>query len=224
MRYQTIDKSSNSKTGPMGTVNADESTCPPDCPFKGSGCYGDNYHCRLNWDKVNAGARGGSIIDLTAWIRALPRYKLWRYGVIGDLPGKGNDVDRKALMDIVRANRFKFGYAYTHKPVIDNEKNAEAIRTANLNGFTVNLSANGVNHADELYALNIAPVVTVLPRKNFPKRTPKGVKIKLCPNYINDKVTCASCGLCQKRKRKYIIGLPAHGTGAKKVEAIYNAN
>ena len=49
---------------------------------------------------------------------------------------------------------------------IVNTAKAEAkriIKEANQNGFTVDLSANNLAHADKLKALNIAPVVVVLP-------------------------------------------------------------
>jgi len=50
------------------------------------------------------------------------------------------------------------------------DQNAVAIKCANQNGFTVNLSADSIEEADELVSLETGPVATVLPeetRKSF---------------------------------------------------------
>jgi hypothetical protein len=95
---------------------------------------------------------------------------------------------------------------------------------ANARGFTVNLSANNLEHADELYALGIAPVVVVLPIDAAkPFMSPAGHWVAICPATQRDDVTCASCGICAHSGRKAIIGFPAHGTGAKKAQAMFFA-
>ena len=91
---------------------------------------------------------------------------------------------------------------------------AAAVREANACGFTVNLSANNPTHADELAALSIGPVVTVLPAAvhgNVKVETPEGRRVVVCPATYREDITCASCGLCQVRDRKVIVGFPAHG-------------
>jgi len=69
---------------------------------------------------------------------------LWRHNEAGDLPGEGDDIDVPKLRALVQANRGKRGFTYTHKPVLDNPQNAVAIKCANQNGFTVNLSADSI--------------------------------------------------------------------------------
>jgi hypothetical protein len=97
----------------------------------------------------------------------------------------------------------------------------QAGQDANVKGFTINVSGNDVNHADKLKALNVAPVVVIMPRDaEKVSYTPAGNKVVICPAENNDKVNCVKCALCQDVKRDYIIGFRAHGTAAKSVELI----
>jgi hypothetical protein len=134
------------------------------------------------------------------------------------LPGLGEDIDATALSGLVKANQGRRGWTYTHKHTT--AANRDAIRAANANGFTVNLSANSLAHADELASYDCGPVAVVLPSdQNENTVTPEGRKVVICPATQRDNVTCASCGLCQKQ-RGAIVGFPAHGASAKKVSAL----
>lgn len=212
-------KSKNVKTGPIpvSTISAD--TCPDVCPLKKRGCYAEGGPLAWNWKRVTEGTQGGTWIDYTRAVRALPADQLWRHAQAGDLPGKGDRIDRQALDSLVRANRGKRGFTYTHKPVLDNIENTRAVYWANRNGFTINLSANDLHNADELSDLGIAPVVTVLPVDSPEKQTtPMGRTVIVCPAQSRDDVTCADCGLCQRQDRTVIVGFRAHGTSKRKVE------
>jgi hypothetical protein len=159
-------------------------------------------------------------------VKRLGRDVLWRHNVAGDLNGVDDCLDTTGLNQLVNANKGKRGFTYTHYPVLEQQSphaphNSEWIRVANLQGFTINLSGNDVNHADKLKALDIAPVVVLMPRgAEKVSYTPKGNKVVICPAEGSDKVTCLTCGLCQLPKRDYIIGFRAHGTAAKTVELI----
>ena len=112
----------------------------------------------------------------------------------GDLPGLGENIDAHALGQLTRANNGRKGFTYTHKH--STESNREAIRSANTNGFTVNLSANTLAHADELAEINCGPVVVVLPSDQIANTTtPAGRKVVICPATVRDDITCATCGL-----------------------------
>jgi len=142
---------------------------------------------------------------------------------VGDLAGKGDKIDTRKLNGLVKANKGRQGYTYTHKPVLTGEHaraNSRAIEAANKGGFTVNLSGNNAGHADRLANLGIAPVVTVVARDTADvSYTPQGRKIVVCPAQQRDDITCASCGLCA-RQRSVIVGFRAHGVNAGKIEAI----
>ena len=217
--YHMTAVSANTKTGPIPITTTSRDTCPDSCPFRGAGCYAENYPLRLHWDQVTAGARGGSLRDLCRDISRLPTGQLWRHNQAGDLPHEGGQIDRDAVRRITRANRGKRGFTYTHHDPTTGQ-NAETIAEANGKGFTVNLSANDLRHADELAALNVGPVVVVLPSDHADKvtRTPKGRRVVRCPATYREHgalSSCATCGLCQRQDRDYIIGFPAHGTRRK---------
>jgi hypothetical protein len=175
----------------------------------------------LHWLKVSQGARGGSLENLTDFIRGLPENQLWRMNQAGDLPGLGERIDAAALRKITKANTGKRGFTYTHK--YSKRGNLRHIKAANDGGFTVNLSANSPQHADELADTGAGPVVCVLDQATTKNTTtPAGRKIVVCPATVRDDVTCSTCGLCARSTRSVIIGFPAHGMAKKKASAISN--
>ena len=218
--YYLTEKSRNAKTGPIPVSTTSADTCPNDCPFRGNGCYADGYPLKGRWDEVTRGERGGSLATLCEQVAALPAGRLWRHNQAGDLPGDGERIDSAGLAAIVAANSGKRGFTFTHyNPA--RKRNAAAIRKANASGFTVNLSANNLEHADDLAALDIGPVAVVLPA-GFDGRqteTPAGRRVAQCPATYRD-TTCADCGLCAKRERRVIVGFPAHGINKRKASAV----
>jgi hypothetical protein len=160
--------------------------------------------------------------DFVNQVAALPANILWRHNQAGDLPGDGENVDRGALLALAGANAGKLGFTFSHYDVETNKHNRAAIATANAKGFTINLSANNLDHADKLADLDVGPVATVLPH-DFDARkttTPKGRLVAQCPATYRDDVTCKTCGLCQKQSRRVIVGFPAHGNSKKKASAV----
>lgn len=203
---------------PVSTTSSN--SCPSSCPFKGSGCYAELGAMRFHWKALDRGARGTQFENFLNQIKGLPKNQIWRHNQAGDLPGKGNRINRKQLEKLVEANKGRRGFTYTHKPMT--KANKEMIESANKSGFTINLSADTLKDADKLKALGIAPVVVVLPldvkEKSF--LTSGGNKVVVCPATYKEGVTCFSCQLCQKSQRSSIIGFPAHGMLKKKVSNI----
>ena len=214
-------RSSNAKTGPIPVSTTGAQTCPNSCPFKAGGCYAKGGPLAMHWRKVTEGERGTAWGEFCSTIKALPAGQVWRHNQAGDLPGDGDNIDVAALWQLVQANGDSRGFTYTHYDVTDAD-NASAVELANMYGFTVNLSANNVAHADELAALDIGPVVTVLDADASENTTtPAGRKVVVCPATQRDDVTCSDCQLCQ-RQRDVIIGFPAHGSSKRKASAIAN--
>lgn len=228
MFYVLKPVSSNSKTGPMPVSTSNSATCPDACPIKLKGCYAKYGPVGMHWRKLDNGESKNAVEwpQFIRQVKALSNNSLWRHNQAGDLNGVNDWIDVTNLDQLVKANKGKRGFTYTHYPVIDqfaprDRDNAFAIKTANDNGFTINLSGNDVNHADKLKALNIGPVVVIMPRDATKvSMTPAGNKVVICPAENTDKVNCLKCGLCQDAKRDYIIGFRAHGTAAKTVEVI----
>ena len=219
--YHLTRVSANSKTGPIPVSTTSSSTCPVTCPLKNNGCYAEHGKVGMHWRKVSSGERGGDVEQFAAQIKRLPRHQLWRYGQAGDLPGDGHRIDAHALAVIVEANKGRRGFAYTHYPV-DDPANAAAIAAANAAGFTINLSANNLDHADELAVADIGPVVVLLPpEQTKPTLTPAGRHVSVCPASIRDDIDCARCGVCAT-DRVAIIGFPAHGSGKAKAHKVFS--
>ena len=227
--FHLTRSSSNEKTGPIPVSTSPSSTCPDSCPLKGNGCMVIGPF-KWHWDKVSRGERGSPWETFLDELRTLPRGQLWRHNQAGDLPGDNEEILPEFLKDLVKANQGRKGFTYTHKPVLSEQagpvgSNRAAIKEANAQGFTINLSANGLNHADKLAALGIGPVCTILPDQNPVNRTtPQGRKVVICPAQTRDNTTCASCGLCQRADRSVIVGFMPHGSQQKKALAIARAN
>lgn len=219
-------KSRNTKTGPIPVSTTSANTCATSCLFNhenAGGCYAEsNFHLRQHWNKVSSGKRGDSNwSSFTSQIAKLRNGQLWRHNQAGDLPGDGDTINTAQLSQLVEANKGKRGFTYTHKPLT--AENAAAIKDANVNGLTINLSGNNLAHADELAAAKIAPVVVVLPASvegNVTVATPAGRRVVVCPATYREDVNCASCGLCQVRDRKVIVGFPAHGAATAAADAV----
>lgn len=217
-------RSANVKTGPIPTSVTSANSCPTSCPFMGSGCYAESGPLALHWAKTSTGERGMNWTEFCDMVRALPEGQLFRHNVAGDLPGLlgySESIDPVLLGELVHANIGKRGFTYTHKT--NYVGNHFWIKAANNWGFTVNLSANNLEHADTLARLDIGPVVTVLP-VDAPKTTitPEGRTVVTCPATYLDNVSCATCQLCQ-RQRSTIIGFPAHGTSKAKAQRVFFA-
>ena len=204
--------SSNAKTGPIPVTTTGQQSCPEVCPLKGAGCYAETGPISWHWKKVTNGIKGGSYDAMLDEVSRLPKGQLWRANAAGDLLHNAEIIDGAALIDLVKANKKSKakGFTYTHHDM-DSASNRDNVEYANNNGFTVNLSANSIDHADELKALNIGPVVTIMPLDcEKVTTTPAGNTIVQCPATYSD-ITCANCGICQVSTRKAIIGFPVHG-------------
>jgi hypothetical protein len=235
-KFLIVAKSGNRITGPIMVTTSPRVTCPLACPLRKGGaspeagvCYAEHGHLgHYIWnglDKTPAGRKISgripvySLKQLLQAIRNLPKGTLWRHNQAGDLPSTDQQtITREKLQQITAANTGRRGFTYTHFDVVENEANREAIREANQNGFTVNLSADTLEEADELAKTNCAPVTVVVPATTLENTiTPEGRKVVICPARVRKNINCSNCGLCA-RQRDAIIGFPALGPAkARKV-------
>lgn len=223
MRVHLVYKSGNVKTGPIPVSVTEKASCPPSCPFQGSGCYAETGPLALHWAKVGV-SRGTDWGAFCEKISQLPEGQIWRHNAAGDLPGEGDTLDVAALDLLVESNKGKRGFTFTHKPLT--AENISTIKAANENGFTINLSANNLDQADQYVSLGAGPVVVVLPSDSPDDafRTRGGNQVVVCPAVTARGeaigMNCAKCGLCSIPTRKSIIGFPAHGNRRRKVDAL----
>ena len=213
-------KSSNMKTGAIPVTTTEESSCSPSCPFINSGCYAKSGPLALHWKKVSNGTQK----NLTNWdglcsfIKDQEPNQLIRINQSGDLPHLNGDIDQDLLKQLVKANKGRKAYTYTHHKM--NRQNFDAIEQANKNGFTINVSTESLIKADRVIDLGLPAVTVVNSKDKPPTKTPKGRKVVVCPAQLsNKKVTCKTCKLCSKQ-RSYVIAFIAHGSQAKKVNEV----
>lgn len=206
----------NSKTGVMPITRSPATSCPDTCSLKNTGCYAETGFISIHWRKD--AIKGVDFNKMLTGIKKIQPGTVWRHNEAGDLDHNNGIVDTGMLEKLVLANKGKRGFTYTHHdPVL----NKDAIKKANEDGFVINLSADNLEIADANMALNIAPVVVLLPI-DAPKvsYTPNGHKVVACHADSTEKVKCANCKLCALPKRDYIIGFRAHGARKNKVAKI----
>lgn len=214
--------SNNAKTGPIPVTTSSENTCPTTCPLYGKGCYAKAGPIALHWRKVSDPAEKRSM-DTESFLKAiaeLPKGQLWRHNQAGDLVHHNGTIDTEFASKLIKANKRKNGFTYTHHDLNDND-NLRIVQDMNLSGFTVNHSADNVKQAVAAYKrFSHVPVVTLLPMDSPNVQTVSGVKVVACPAEKSKKVNCANCGLCADAKRSYVIGFRVHGTQKKAANII----
>jgi hypothetical protein len=219
MKWHLNMKSGNAKTGPIPVTTSSRKTCPPSCPFLKNGCYADNAPLAWFWDKVTAGTQGLAWEAFLRAVRMVPKDQIARFNQAGDLPGRGEHIDKDKMLSLVHATAGSKWFTYTHKHTTACDR--KLIKYANTNGFTVNLSANSLAHADTLAKTGAGPVVVILPSDATENTTTEeGRRVVVCPATQRDGVTCMTCGLCARADRTIIVGFPAHGSRMKKVEEV----
>jgi len=248
-RYHVTPISGNAKTGKITVTSQSRDTCWNGCAFHRK-CYAEDYRCGFHWDRIDR--QGVLFPEFVARLSALPDKpnQPARFGEKGDLPGVGATINRRnwnALRDVFHESARRW-FAYTHKPADTVTATLAgsriATRTIHVNrdvigetnaarDITLNLSANSLQHADTLAALNVGPVVAVAPASMAgTQRTPEGRAAVQCPATYRDDVSCGGgtlrgratqpCGgssgpLCWQPDRAFIVYFPAHGSRKRAV-------
>jgi len=218
LRFHLTRISGNSKTGPIPVTTSSRDTCPPSCPFRGSGCYAESGPLALHWQKVTNAERGVTFSEHCADLAKLPPDQLTRLNQAGDLPHTRGRISRRFIRGIVAACRKIKAYTYTHHRLNLGE-NLALLRFANRNGLTVNVSTESESAADDVIAAGLPAVLAVNSeesRKTW--HTPAGNVVLVCPAQTRD-TDCATCQLCQNRGRRVVVAFMAHGTSKRKANA-----
>lgn len=222
-----VADSGNLKTGHMPVSTSDMSTCPERCAFL-SICYASFGHTIFHWKKVPE--RGTDWASFAKRIAALPKGQLWRHNEAGDLPSSHGRINAAKLKALVKANKGRRGFTYTHHELTP--ANIAIIKHANANGFTINVSCETVGQVDYVRSLGLPAVLATPKGEPVPSMTPNGNSLRICPAVTTAEarkagrdvrqIQCVSCGICYNHDRISSIVFPAHGPGAKRVgEAIF---
>ncbi len=218
-KYLVTMRSGNPITGSIMVTTSPAYTCPASCVLKGDVCYASKgFLGGFIWTALGTSAVGAvignelaikSLAQLVLAIHSLPEGSVWRHNQAGDLMPDLSDrrlICAATLQILQEANRGRRGFTFTHfDPAI--EHNRSVILAANQAGFTINLSADDLHHADVLAEAACGPVAALLPRgQRHNTVTPSGRKVVICPARTHS-VTCSTCRLCT-RQRDFVIGLP----------------
>jgi hypothetical protein len=213
-----IPESGDKKTGRISVTYTDNSSCPARCPFKGHGCYAENFPCCLQWKK--APVKGVVASELKQVINNSAHTNVIRHNVAGDLgKNNSNNIDKDLLDSLITAYEGLTAYTYTHTAI--NKHNVELVKKASDKGFVINFSTETVKDMKKAVQAGCNAVITVNSMENN-VTTVEGVKIVKCPNSYKDNMQCKNCGLCWLKNRKFVVAFPVHGN--KKRAAKENAS
>ena len=226
MKYSLHQPASGNKVSPIHRTYSHKETCPDTCPLKdGGGCYAENFHTNLHWQKITDGERGKEWREFLRDVKQAPRGVLIRHNIAGDLPHNNGAIDSDRMAELTEAMtaRRKLPFTYTHHKLTAN--NIAELLKANQAGFTVNVSANNTAEAVRIKKNTGLPVVTLLPMNAPNVQTIDGVKIVACPAEKSDRVNCGNCAekFCGSREREFVIGFRAHGSKKKNADIIASA-
>lgn len=218
MRVHITAQSGNAKTGPIPVTTTERASCPTTCPFYDKGCYAKSGPLALHWRKVSDGERGTDWQGLCSFVSELPERQLWRHNQAGDLPHTQGIINTTLLGQLVRANKGKRGFTYTHHS-LKSDINTSALLAANALGFTINVSTESKDDAVTAFNKGL-PTVVVVPSDHADTAEHDGVKFVTCPAQTNDTMTCAQCGLCSQSQRQCVVMFKAHGNAKRHVSSL----
>lgn len=227
--FHLSKKSSNKKLGglPASTTSAD--SCPTSCGLYHV-CYAKKGPQSWHWAKVNKGTRGTDWPSFLAQVEKLKPGSLFRHNVSGDLPTVGGLLDTVKLDQLqcstVNAGISLYTYTHWHTDLNYSKANLDAIKRFSQPGFVINLSTEDVGKAAYYKTLGFDVVITnttvfefavnAIQDNKKPLRivsiddlaTP--VKVIPCPEQYTESATCATCKLCSRYNRDYVIAFKEH--------------
>lgn len=209
-----ISHSSNKKTGDISQTYSACNTCPTSCPFKGHGCYGENFTTKINWKKANCTEK-----TLATSMAEKGHTRIVRHNVAGDMCKPGtSELDSTLIRDLIKAWKAMKVTAYTYTHADKTPRNFLKVQHAIEQGFIVNMSCETLEQVEACHENNIPSVLAVYEwtEKDKVTRRIDGITYRLCPASHDKNMTCRDCGKCWKKDRKEVIVFPAHGYGKKK--------
>jgi len=233
--FHITEGTGNKKTGRITTTTTSRGSCTDACGFKTEvledgtvvrhGCYAEQYHMMMHWDKVDSGERGVPLDEFCERAKQLTFKSLVRHNQAGDLPGDGkHTLYRDACLKIAKAFRRVTAATYTAYPLTP--FNLETILEMLRLGFTVNKSCTSLAQVDVAMDKGV-PATVVMPTYTEGKKhmTPKDRLVVRCPAEYSKDISCANCGgnkgpLCWRPDRDFAVAFYAHGIFKGKVDKV----
>lgn len=218
-----LSKTSNKKLGKgvyASTTSAN--SCPITCGMFAK-CYAKKGPQSWHWAKVNRAERGTDWDTFCSQVEKLKPGTLFRHNVSGDLPTIGETLDTVKLDQLqcaVTNSGAKF-YTYTHWNI--SQTNRDIVKRFSQYGFTINVSTETIRTAAKYYLEGLDVVITDTALFKFAvnnlkaRRQPtkikycgEEVKVIPCPEQYTDSATCATCKLCTRVNRDFVIAFKEH--------------
>nr|DAG16829.1 MAG TPA: hypothetical protein [Caudoviricetes sp.] len=240
MTYKMIllPKSSNAKTGDVIQSYSSSSYCPKSCALKGQGCYAEQFHTKLQWDRCKNPQDPRYVDNFSDLMEALTtevslREKsqdkpvLFRHNVAGDMAIEGTSIlDSSKVYMVAHAieavnqvfPKSLVGYTYTHCRLDWNS--IQMMLDVKEKGFIINASCEylaEVVHAKD-YGIN-AVITSVDPEETKKEIAEKGIKSVQCPAQTHDGMTCDKCRICAGDRAAVVI-FKVHGIFARKARKV----
>lgn len=210
--YRLVRSSGNRKLGAsVFKTYASKNSCPNTCPFKGNGCFGENFPQDMAWNKVEQ--VGVDLPQLIDEIQSLPMRSKLRINVVGDYANPLEDIPKFSAV-VARKQLDVLNYTH-HKPT------PEVVAVAKAASYVVNFSGEHAGFAEWCLDNGVNAVIA-LPSFYKGKFIKCGmVNVVTCPAVYRE-VTCENCMLCAQDRveRKIAIGFPAHGTKKKAIDRV----
>lgn len=191
--------SGNMKTGNVSSWYSSPNTCPSRCPFKDNGCYAENFHCKMAWQKATH-----SLEECREKAYKLGILDLMRVNVAGDIAIPNTNRINKAFVDWMIDTFAEYTTIWTYTHCSPTAANIAVVKDAIARGFTISFSCESLKVAEKLHAEGV-PVVLATD-----KITETNSKYFVCQGG-KDGMTCRKCKMCTKPNRKKIIVFNLHG-------------
>ena len=210
---KAVEKSANSKTGPVSVTYAPIQSCPKTCPFLNSGCYAQQGHCGIHLNRLNKAAEAEKVtrpIDIAKKeaeaISNLKGDKPLRLHIVGDCKtSQAAEIVAKAAAEYTAKNGQPV-WTYTHA--------WKDIPRDKWGSISVFASCETIDEAK--HAMKRGYAASMVRLKPF-KRPFAWEDVILIPCLeMNKGVKCDKCKLCFKDQRaldkKKVICFFPHGS------------
>jgi len=216
---KAVEKSANSKTGPVSVTYAPIHSCPTSCPFLDSGCYAQTGHCGMHLAKLNKTAEAEGFtrpLDIAKKeaeaIKKLKGDKPLRLHIVGDCrTSQAAEVVAKAAAEYT-AKEGQPVWTYTHA--------WKQVPRSKWGSISVLASCETIDEAKA--AMKRGYAASIVRLKEF-SRPFAWENVILMPCLEMTKGTkCDKCKLCFNdqallQKKKVICFFP-HGSGTNKAK------
>jgi hypothetical protein len=210
-----IEKSRNTKTGPISCTYAPDISCIDLCPVK-EFCYGNFGYCRMIKKRIKdaSGTPGEIAQEEASGINELSGKRPLRVHIVGDAKTAGAANILGDAMVKYSEEHEQSSWTYTH--------GWRYIHEDEWNGANVVASCETVEHIREARDQGYAGSIIVPEYRDTKPFFFNGELIAPCPAVLSEKeTTCFDCLLCADtdylKRSKMSVGFTPHGTRERKL-------